>query len=162
MSAYLRSSVNIIFLIALTLNVFCQNDSNITGSFDGASENDLVFIVSTRQVKDSCYIRNGKFKFSLKSQKGWDAYFVSCPRLSRSPLFALTANENSRIDLHINKELKVENISGDEAALEQNRFYQSLDSVYSKCYTIEKQMAETKNSFTLDSLENQLKQEQTC
>src|ERR1039457_1010487 len=108
---------SLLFLL-ITNTSFSQKTTLLTGSLEGASENDMVYAISNRESKDSCPISNKQFKFALHANKEWDVYFINCPNVSFS--FPLFIKEGSVICLDYDIKLRSLKISGDENAEEQN------------------------------------------
>lgn len=142
---------------AITTDAFSQKTAAVTGSFETAPENSVVYIMSTKDSKDSAYIHNNHYSFSLHPDKTWDVYFIKCPGVSETYVFPLLLKAGSKIKFEINKELDQPKISGDEIAEEQNRFYQELTVKSKRYWIIKKAIAETKDSYLIFGLNDQLK-----
>lgn len=149
-----------LFIIAVGFLIpvitYSQGEAIISGSFESATGNEIVYIESNRGIKDSVSIRNKKFKFILHPGDQWDVYFISVPELSQSYRFPVFLKENSHINVAINKTFDGVNISGDVNAREQDRFYKGADSVSKPYKFINKEIAATKDLTKLAQLNSHL------
>ncbi|MBS1737265.1 MAG: TlpA family protein disulfide reductase [Bacteroidetes bacterium] len=153
----MKISSRSIFLLFLCVfnNAFSQNEfTKVTGYIEGAKDNDLVYIVSTKGYKDSAYVMKGEFTFMFNAEKWWDVYFISCPNVSKNFHFPIFFKLGSSIRLTINEALNKPIISGDEIAMEQNEFYKNLANISKPYYEIQERIANenTVNQSLSDSL----------
>ncbi len=144
------------FFWFITNNSFAQKPIVITGHFEGASENDKVYVESNKGLKDSSIITKRGFKFSLSPASAWDVYFVRCPKVSKTYVFPLFLRAGSVIDFSINKALDSPAIAGDKMSMQQNDFYKGLASIHKWYNTIQERIAITKDKIELTGLNKQL------
>lgn len=143
-------------LILLTVSGYCQNAALISGSFKGLNENDKVYLYSTKNFKDSAYIKNGVFKFKNFYPQEKGIYFILAKYKSERFDFPLFITENSQLQFEVNKNFKQYKISGDKNAKEQNNFYQGRITLFNQYSMTEKKILETKDSAKLFKLREEI------
>ena len=143
-------------LILLTVSGYCQNAALISGSFKGLNENDKVYLYSTKNFKDSAYIKNGVFKFKNFYPQEKGIYFILAKYKSERFDFPLFITENSQLQFEVNKNFKQYKISGDKNAKEQNNFYQGRITLSNQYSMTEKKILETKDSAKLFKLREEI------
>lgn len=157
MRSLFRNTIIQYFFFLIPIVCYGQKGTIVSGYFEGASENEMVYIESNKGIKDSSSIKNKQFSFNLNAGEEWDVYFVRCPAISNTFMFPLFLKKNSSIHFHVNKELNQFEISGDGNAEEQNRFYKRQASESNLFRSIKNEIAETKDSVKLIELEQKLK-----
>ncbi len=132
-----------LIVIFFAVNGFCQKTIIVSGEFKGLAENDKVYLYSTKNFKDSTYIRNGTFKFANLNISEQGIYFIMVRHKLGRYDFPLFLAENTNLYFSVNADFSEYKISGDKNAQEQNDFYQGKKTLSKKLNLIQKEISLT-------------------
>lgn len=148
----LKYSILTFWAVLFSIVSFCQKNTIISGSFEGAKENQVVYFDLNNGSKDSAYIKKDKtFEFKLKNiSRKWDVYFIKIPSLSKGFMFPLFLKEYSKLHIDFKSDLKEKIISGDISSLEQNDFYKGLYNLQKNISLGHNNISKNKDSLELN------------
>ena len=152
MTSKIKKIVAAFNLILLVNNGYSQKSVVVYGEFKGLAENDKVYLYSTKNFKDSTYIRNNTFKFTNFNTNEKGIYFITAKHKFGRYDFPLFITEYSNLQFSVNEDFSEYKISGDKNAKEQNDFYQGRNALNSRFKMIQKEISETKDSAKLLNL----------
>lgn len=132
---------------------FSQDSYFIIANFEGAEENDIVYLHSNKNISDSAVIKNKQVQFCLTDMDDeCETYFITYRGKARRYDFLLFHNANSNLRVTVDKEFSKVAISGDAYATNQNEFYKGLYSLTELRKSLEKQISETRDSVNMKAL----------
>lgn len=134
-------------LIFVTSTSFSQNEYHIKIYFEGAVDNDVVYLHSTNNDSDTSFVKNKQVQFSLsKMVTEWQTFFITYKGEEKRFDALLFHNAKSDINLVVDKEFSSSTITGDTIATEQNEFFKGLAPLTKEHKLLKKQLSETADS----------------
>lgn len=134
-------------LIFVTSTSFSQNEYHIKIYFEGAVDNDVVYLHSTNNDSDTSFVKNKQVQFSLsKMVTEWQTFFITYKGEEKRFDALLFHNAKSDINLVVDKEFSSSTITGDTIATEQDEFFKGLAPLTKKHKLLKKQLSETADS----------------
>ena len=134
---------------------FSQHTCFITVKFEGASENDSVYLQSTKSGIGSTAIVNKVAKFSLSMMDDeWIAYFITYKGKERRFDYSLFHNAKSDVVLTIDKEFGISTISGNTNANDQNEYYKGLMTIFAQYKALQNESQGTDDAVRINMRKN--------